>query len=136
MRAKAARVHAMKGLTLLRVRTYVYIQPVHTYVLTDFSRTDAVTCSSTETGGGAGRRPGGRKTGVMGKGKAHLRGGRGPEDFGEHAPGVLGMDADVPFRTHLLFPSRKVRHACVVVCAYGGRSRALAALTSAVKRGS
>lgn len=40
----------------------------------------------------------------MGKGKFHHRGARGQED--DHG-GILNLDADAPYRTHLLFPGRK-----------------------------
>lgn len=55
-----------------------------------------------ESGGSSGRKAGSRKTGVMGKGKFHHR--RGQED---DPHGVLALDADGPYRTHLLFPGKR-----------------------------
>jgi hypothetical protein len=48
---------------------------------------------------------GARKTGVMGKGKFHHRRGTGIEDAGGGFE--LHMDAEAPFRTHVLFGGRR-----------------------------
>ncbi|XP_071745209.1 uncharacterized protein [Lepeophtheirus salmonis] len=45
-----------------------------------------------------------RKSGIMGKGKSHHRGNRGTEEQGDH--GVLSLDPEGQYRTHLLFPAR------------------------------
>eukprot|EP00094_Tigriopus_californicus_P009510 TCALIF_09168-PA protein Name:"Protein of unknown function" AED:0.26 eAED:0.36 QI:0/0.5/0.4/0.8/0.75/1/5/250/509 len=55
-----------------------------------------------ESGGSSARKAGNRKTGVMGKGKFHHR--RGQDDD-PHS--VLALDADGPYRTHLLFPGKR-----------------------------
>ncbi|CAB4067016.1 unnamed protein product [Lepeophtheirus salmonis] len=44
------------------------------------------------------------KSGIMGKGKSHHRGNRGAEEQGDH--GVLSLDPEGQYRTHLLFPAR------------------------------
>ncbi|XP_059080524.1 uncharacterized protein LOC131878543 isoform X2 [Tigriopus californicus] len=58
--------------------------------------------SKYESGGSSARKAGNRKTGVMGKGKFHHR--RGQDDD-PHS--VLALDADGPYRTHLLFPGKR-----------------------------
>ena len=71
-----------------------------------------------KAGGGVGGR--GKSPGLMGRGKFHHRGGGivggggggvgggvGGRGIDDHDGGVLTMDPDGPYRTHLLFPGRK-----------------------------